>query len=121
MGHDVIELDDASLSGFTTLSTHNSLKRKSISPPSTCHNISNSVISSNNTKCLKHNNVVKDDYNLLFPTSASDKNLVLSISIVDMVMDYFHVAYGMAAIEPTQTRKERLRNFALKYLSRILK
>ena len=77
MGVDTIEVDEASVSACTTLSTHSSLKRKSTSPPSTYHPISNNVTPIDNTKRLALGNIPKEDYHLLFPPSGSDKKFDL--------------------------------------------
>ena len=58
---------------IVTLSTYDSLKRKSTSPINTCHHNSKNVTPSSNTKCLIPDNVSKDDYHPLFPSSAIDK------------------------------------------------
>ena len=68
------------MSEFTTLSTHGSLKMKSISLPSVCNQLSDGVAATNNTNCMKcdvvnnDDNVLQKDDKCIFPISGSDKN-----------------------------------------------
>ena len=69
--------DNASFSGYTTISTRGSLKRKSMSPPSVRVNNSKSELPLNNTKYFEYTHMTKEEAKVLFPTCGSNKNFTV--------------------------------------------